>query len=383
MRKFIHLYKFVIFTFCFALLAKTAKTQVVAASWIGFNAVTDKFPLHPSIMSAAVLTSATLEINGMQPINSELAAFQITERNKHLQPESPHLSFKLDLFASAVRFDKFILHNVISTGDNFFPHIRWSIDSFSRDIASFTRNNNLFVADLSHLDIQIGKPIEFRVFYSSFSGQIMHNESINEGESKSYKDYHLPGAIMSIWIKEANVPVRVEEFRGRYHGGDIQLKWQAPQQKNISHFEIERSTDGKIFHKAGSVTAGTTTSKYHYTDRTKNDSSTHIIYYRMWMLDNSGSAAYSGTIPILVKKENDIMVIIPAKDSAMVVINSRDQRNVRYTISDAGNQIVQTGRCSLQPGGNTKFLDVKDLAHGIYRVNIKGTEINLSSTFVK
>ena len=97
---------------------------------------------------------------------------------------------------------------------------------------------------------------------------------------------------------ELSVPVELTSFTANVVSDEIQLSWQTATETNNSGFEIERSSDNKIFSKIGFVQGkGTTTEKssYVYND---NQAAEGKLYYRLKQVDFDGTAAYSGTVEI-------------------------------------------------------------------------------------
>ncbi len=110
------------------------------------------------------------------------------------------------------------------------------------------------------------------------------------------------------------LPVKMESFTATLNNGGnkVDLKWTTASELNLSHFVVERSTDGKNFSDAGIVFAvGNTTDKmdYSFPDMISNLQAT-IIYYRLRSEDKDGSAKYSETRIIRLNKQSDKMITI-------------------------------------------------------------------------
>ena len=83
-------------------------------------------------------------------------------------------------------------------------------------------------------------------------------------------------------------------FSGQWENGNIQLSWQMADEINMSYYIVERSTDGVVFTPLQKVEAiGGTMNMYTMTD-------THVpsgvVYYRLQMVEKSGSINYSNII---------------------------------------------------------------------------------------
>jgi len=92
------------------------------------------------------------------------------------------------------------------------------------------------------------------------------------------------------------LPVVILNFDGRLQQNGILLEWSTSSEFNSSHFEIEKSLDGKSFSKIAKITAAgnsNTTTQYSYTDQ---GTPSELNYYRLKMVDIDGHFIYSQTI---------------------------------------------------------------------------------------
>jgi hypothetical protein len=92
------------------------------------------------------------------------------------------------------------------------------------------------------------------------------------------------------------LPVQLVSFTGQQQNGVNFLDWVTATEFNVSHFEVERSTDGISFSKIGSVEAAgnsTATRTYQFPDRTAPAGGN---YYRLRMVDLDGSFEYSNVV---------------------------------------------------------------------------------------
>ena len=83
------------------------------------------------------------------------------------------------------------------------------------------------------------------------------------------------------------------------------LKWTTSSEGNLSHFIIEKSTDGKDFKAACVVFAYGNTSElmnYNFSDKKINLSQSGVIYYRLRSVNNDGKTELSETRIIHVEK---------------------------------------------------------------------------------
>ncbi|MEO0723254.1 MAG: T9SS type A sorting domain-containing protein [Bacteroidota bacterium] len=91
----------------------------------------------------------------------------------------------------------------------------------------------------------------------------------------------------------ASLPVEMLSFTIKPNDKDVQLTWLTATEINNSHFEIERSTDARVFEKIGLVGGAGTThyeQQYQFVDQRP---ATGTNYYRLRQVDYDGQFDYS------------------------------------------------------------------------------------------
>lgn len=104
-------------------------------------------------------------------------------------------------------------------------------------------------------------------------------------------------SINNIVIDAASpLPVTLVDFSAKTIENTIQLAWRTTSETNASHFEVEKSNDGKSFFSLGNVNAkgeSAAVETYTFTDVSDKNSAFSQQYYRLKMIDNDGTYAYS------------------------------------------------------------------------------------------
>lgn len=104
-------------------------------------------------------------------------------------------------------------------------------------------------------------------------------------------------SINNIVIDAASpLPVTLVNFSAKTIENSIQLAWRTTSETNASHFEVEKSDDGKSFLTIGNVNAkgeSEAVEAYSFTDISGRNSAFSQQYYRLKMIDNDGTFAYS------------------------------------------------------------------------------------------
>lgn len=170
------------------------------------------------------------------------------------------------------------------------------------------------------------------------------------------------------------LPVKLESFNATLNNGGnkVELKWTTASEINLSHFVVERSTDGINFSDAGIVFAfGNTTDKMNYSfpDMITELQAT-IIYYRLRSEDKDGSAKYSDTRIIRINKQTGnkitIMIYPNPVTNELRITNPASWQNeqVVYELFSANGIVVKrsvTGNSS-----QTETINVSNLSPGFY-----------------
>lgn len=99
-------------------------------------------------------------------------------------------------------------------------------------------------------------------------------------------------------VCEGVLPVELISFSAQIIDNQQQLRWVTVQEKNSSHFEIERSEDGKTFYSIGQQTAQGYSTKLISYEFIDTESINAVTYYRLKMMDLDGSFEYSKVVEV-------------------------------------------------------------------------------------
>lgn len=166
-----------------------------------------------------------------------------------------------------------------------------------------------------------------------------------------------------------------ESLNGRYEKqtASIRLQWKTKEEKDVSHFVIERSDDGRLFVQIGTVKAtNTMAATYAFTDAVINRSQT-VYYYRIKQMDNNGSSRYSPTITVSLSASNNYEVQIvpnPSKpgEARIRLLNSMNEVPASISVADASGKVVATKRLVLQ---SLSQAFMPDVPAGIYFIAVQ------------
>ena len=120
-------------------------------------------------------------------------------------------------------------------------------------------------------------------------------------------------------FQSGTLPVKLSEFSVADKASSVLLAWKTDIEVNSSHFEVERSADGKDWGSIGSVQASGNASvaqNYSFSDAAPLDGSN---YYRLKMVDIDGRFEYSGIKSVTVT--NSVLNVVTAPNPATSFIN--------------------------------------------------------------
>ena len=165
-------------------------------------------------------------------------------------------------------------------------------------------------------------------------------------------------------FSSAALPITLLSFRGNLYNGMANLQWQTAEESNFSHFEIEKSTDGVLYHTLGKVPAKGSYSTY--TLNTVQQEPT--AYYRLKQVDLDDSHEYSRILILSQRAGNSILAYPNPATNHLYIQSPNTGTMVIYT---AEGKLVRTE--PVQAGVNT--VDVSTLRAGIYYGMINGAKI--------
>lgn len=113
----------------------------------------------------------------------------------------------------------------------------------------------------------------------------------------------------------SSLPINLISFEGKKVENKTVLNWKTANEKNFSHFEIQRSANAKEFGFIGKVNAANA-KYYSFTDLSPAKS---INYYRLKMVDTDGSFTYSNIVAVEFKEDSYLAVENPARNGEFVI----------------------------------------------------------------
>lgn len=174
------------------------------------------------------------------------------------------------------------------------------------------------------------------------------------------------------------LPVQLLNLSANKVAEDVVVNWSTASEINNSHFEIERSLDGKVFESVGQVDGkgfSSMVSNYQFVDE-KATLNKHVefIYYRLKQVDFDGQFTYFGPVSVNISKPvvslNVNVFPNPFGKQVTVSLTNTESGNLNIIITDMQGRTVYSENKSVNAGVQTLTLDgVENLKDGVYFMN--------------
>ncbi|MGG9962861.1 T9SS type A sorting domain-containing protein [Ferruginibacter sp. SUN106] len=172
------------------------------------------------------------------------------------------------------------------------------------------------------------------------------------------------------------LPVNLLSFTATRCNTDVCLLWITANEINFSHYEIEKSIDGRNFNGFYSIPAKNNAVQNSYISTDVNATG-NIIFYRLKMVDINGMVKYSDIIKVTLDKPQLVTLSPNPANHFIILKDVNNYHTVRI--------IDVTGKLQQQKSivKNTEEINVSRLAAGIYLVELTGNTGRVTIKFVK
>lgn len=181
--------------------------------------------------------------------------------------------------------------------------------------------------------------------------------------------------VVSITNTDAPLPVSYKSFAASRANNETVLRWSTASETNNSHFEVQRSVDGKNFTSIAEVRGKGTTNKtqsYSYVDADVLKAKT--VYYRLKQVDFDGQFEYSKTVSIANTTEKagiSATTPNPFNSELNVFVNAATAGTAQVEVLDMIGKSHFSNTQSLTVGNNKVEINTADMPMGIYFVRVQ------------
>lgn len=207
--------------------------------------------------------------------------------------------------------------------------------------------------------------------------------TIADTNSDVFTDFSVRSAINLLGVNQLNpvanpvslanvsLPIHLTHFQAEAKDADALLTWQSESEHNLSHYDIERSTDQRNWQNIGKVDGKGdthTSTNYQWTDAGALRNATgEYLYYRLKMVDTDAASEYSPIRSVRVLKPGKTVQVQPNPAANTLYIAYEQTEDTPLTISMYDN----TGKLVLLTTHKTGMpVDVSALPRGVYSLQL-------------
>ena len=188
-----------------------------------------------------------------------------------------------------------------------------------------------------------------------------------------------PWSYYPVSVSAINIVLAGEsiKLKGSIQQSEAILQWQSLSVYNTTFFEVERSTDGTNFNKAGSVNINDkNVLNYTYTDRSLP--ALQKVYYRIKQQHTDNTVVYSNIITLTLKEQFSASVFPNPTNDFINIILPLALQEYMIEIADSGGRIIYSS--GIIKGILTLHIPVSKISSGLYFLHITSSDSKLNQT---
>lgn len=170
------------------------------------------------------------------------------------------------------------------------------------------------------------------------------------------------------------LPVNFTKIAASPHNKDILVEWNVSNQQDVTKYQIERSTDGRIFDVVGSVLPVSDNEGFSYSWLDKNFKEKKN-FYRVKAVYLNGESKYTDVASVFIRISPEIIVVTNLiKNGSLIYLDFRDQEAGKYNIkvlNSLGQIMYKNIITYLGGSGYQSFTISSQLADGVYQIEIQ------------
>jgi hypothetical protein len=158
--------------------------------------------------------------------------------------------------------------------------------------------------------------------------------------------------------------------------GEVELKWKTANERENSHFVVEKSQDGRVFFEIGMVSGSNNSdllSYYSYKDKSPVPGKN---FYRLKQYDRSGNYSFSKIEIVNNRAEVGFSIYPnPAYNTLTIQYKMPVKNQVQLQLINTGGQIMLTKTWNLN-SGNSISINTSYMAPGLYKLRLNSEQLN-------
>jgi hypothetical protein len=170
-----------------------------------------------------------------------------------------------------------------------------------------------------------------------------------------------------VLINQTPLETQLTDFTARKAGEHVDLQWRMADEKQGTAYQLERSTDGRMWTVINrqQAIADNSTNSYYFTDL--NPAATS--FYRLQYRSPDGMDKYSNVCKVVFTQQEAVRLFPnPAFGEVTLQLWSVGRDMASVQIIDVSGKMVYARPFTLETGTNTLKLPLQQLAAGVYTV---------------
>lgn len=183
------------------------------------------------------------------------------------------------------------------------------------------------------------------------------------------------------------LPVRFLSFTGSQNNNSVTLNWTIITDKEVDHFEIERSTDNNAFSKVITVRQNVVVNieqSFSTKDHIANINS-DILYYRLKVISKSGDVNYSNIVALHKSQMTMSLTLIPNPATSQIALKfySEKTEEIDIRMVDNSGKIVLMQKQKAVKGNNViSITNLSRFSDGAYAIQLQLNNNWLTQKFI-
>ncbi len=243
-----------------------------------------------------------------------------------------------------------------------------------------SNNATSYSGTIAKADVSVSGPVSFKLLGTYIGEQATRsNEGFGDNfdalDNDPFASYSVVG--YQNYSSLNTLPVKLIDFKATSNNGIVQLKWIVSNEVNIDAYEIQRSTDGRVFQTLGNVTASNV-STYSFSD---NNPTKGNNYYRL-ITKEKGKSVVSKIIVIKVA-ETVKFTVTQIGNMLQVQLSNFAAGAYHLSLMNSNGQLVQ--KQTVQLNGTDANLQIglnSNISKGVYRVLLQSEKVNINRSII-
>jgi hypothetical protein len=187
---------------------------------------------------------------------------------------------------------------------------------------------------------------------------------------------------ITVYYNFVILPLKLLSFDGKQKGKSVELSWSTTDESNMSHFEIERSTNARDFEKLGTLPINNSSSLNYYSFEDGAPVKGNQ-FYRLKITERTGKVTYSSFAKINFRSDKLISFYPnPVQSNTAIFITNTDGEQINIQFYNTTGKLIASGITSSNKVPAQMIMGLKGMVY--YRVSNKnGDVVGLGSFIVQ